>query len=250
MVVPPSSADLRVPASGDSARAERFAATLDPAALMRRLEARRVQADSLPWLTGTAPGLAFLAAPAPRAIARGAPAARCPATGLASAATDAGASRTEITRRAAQRCLAALPQRSDTEECGCEILAIDNVVTASLDRFAYATGVTARIKAPGLGIDAIWVAEEDPGGAVLLRDLQGPVGRLTAPAAGRGRLILERSGITLEGRREPVGFRRGRLAERLYLADADGRRAVLLIGFSPDELAEGAAAAFAWPRGG
>ncbi len=236
-------------------RAERFADTLDAATLLRRDTTRRERADSLPWLIGSETGRRFLAAGSPRALARGAPADACPASGVASAEDLArpGAPpprRAEVARRALELCLDALPRRPDTESCGCELLALDNVVTVPREELAYATGVTARVEIPALGLDGVLVAEDEPGGGALLRGLAGDVGRLARLGENRARLTLVHGGGVFEGRREAVGFRRGRLAERLYLTDPAGRRAVVLIGFPPAELAESAGAALAWPSGG
>ncbi len=250
MVVLPSAPQIVVSEDEPFLRAERFARTFDPRELLRRAGARTVQADSLAWMIGSAQGRAFLKAPEPRAIARGEPAARCPATGLAHAGEPgAEGGHAETVRRALDRCLAALPDRPETEGCGCKLLALDSVLTVPQSEMAYATGVTARVKAPDLGIDAILIAEDDPEEGTLLRDLRGPVARLLRDG-DRATLTLLDGGARLEGRREAVGFRRGRLAERLYLEDAQGRRAVLLIGFSPKELAERAGAGLAWPEGG
>ncbi|WP_285673760.1 hypothetical protein [Paralimibaculum aggregatum] len=247
--------------------------------MLRRNGARQIRADSLPWLTGSEVGRRFLAAAPPRALARGVPAARCPAVGLA---TDPGPGTMRPSERRAaaaatalRRCLAALPERPGAEPCGCGLVALDRVLTVARGEMAYATGITARLRAPRLGIDGVLIAEDEPGGTTLLRDLRGPVARLSrpgsaaapplpdpaslgatsgiAPAAepplshGPAALTLLADGTRLTGRREAVGFRRGRLAERIYLEDASGRRAVLLIGFSPAELAASAGAGLAWP---
>jgi len=236
-----------VVASGppDLDRAERFGAQLDPERLLKRNDSRLARADSLAWLTGSEAGRVFLEAPLPRAIARGDPPRTCPATGLA-AGDPAG--RGSAVRTALSRCLDALPAAA--KDCGCELVAVDSVLTVPRDEMAYATGVTARVRAPEAGFDGLLIAEDETGGAILLRDVTGPVARITRPADGRAALEFLGGGPRFEGIATPVGYRRGRLAERLYLANADGSRAVVLIGFSPGELAESAGAGLAWPRDG
>ena len=224
----------------------RAADSLDAAALERRESARRVGTDALPFLTQTAAGRRFLAAAAPRAIARGMPAEFCPA--VATAAGPAEAGRGEVVRRALGACLEGLG--AAREGCGCRVLALDDVVTVPRDETAYATGVTARMQVPGLDLDLMLVAEDAADGTVLLRDLAGPVARLSHGEGDAVSLAFADSGRRFEGYRVPVGFRRGRLAERIYARDEAGHRLRLLIGFEPDELAGRAAAWLAWPERG
>jgi hypothetical protein len=252
LVVRSEAPQIIVDDRSDLDRAARFGRALDTGEILSRLDAREARADSVAWMTGSRPGRAFLAAEPPRAIARGDPAEMCPATGIAGAADAPEGSpagrRAAVTRLALERCLGALEDRPG--ECGCKLLAVDRVLTVPLEEMAYATGVTARLRAPELGIDGVLIAEEDESGAILLRDLSGPVARLERLDGDRARLAFADGGATLEGTREAVGWRRGRLAERIYLEDEAGRRAALLIGFSPGELAASAAAALAWPGGG
>jgi hypothetical protein len=219
---------------------------IDPDELTRRESARWVNVDSLPLLTSTASGRRLLSAAAPRALARGMPAEICPADAMASAAP--GSPPAEVVGEALRSCLAKLgPGQTD---CGCQIVAIDNLVTVPLEDAAYATGTSARMRSAALGIDLLLVAEENPDGDTLLRDLQGPVARLTNGENGAVTLIFEATKRRFDGYRITVGFRRGRIAERVYVVDADGHRLSLLIGFEPGELAEGAGAWLAWPPEG
>ncbi|MEM0923389.1 MAG: hypothetical protein AAGI13_10115 [Pseudomonadota bacterium] len=217
----------------------------DPAVFATRLQAREVGIDALPYLIGSAEGRAFLKAQGSRAIARGRPADICPSTAVVSrlVATPRG----DLAGDALQQCLQNLPQ--ETEGCGCRIVAIDNLVTVTQDDLTYATGTTARLSLPSRGIDRVLVAEEDQSGALLLRDLRGQVATVRAMSRETVALAFA-DGTEFSGRRIKVGFRRGRMAERIYAESASGERLVLLIGFEPDELAERAAAWLAWPKEG
>ena len=124
------------------------------------------------------------------------------------------------------------------------------MVTIPREDTAYATGTSARMRSAALGIDLLLVAEEASGGGTLLRDLRGPVARLVHGENDSVTLSFISSQRRFDGFRIPVGFRRGRIAERIYLADADGNRLSLLIGFEPDELAGRAGAWLAWPPEG
>jgi len=222
-----------------------LAERLDPTSLARRESARWVGIDSLAYLTGTEIGRRFLVARGPRALARGMPAEACPVTALATGA--AGETRAQVVGRALENCLAQItPAQAG---CGCRIIAVDNVVAIPRSETAYATGTSARLRAPSLGLDLVLVAEEAEGG-VILRDLRRVVARLDYGEDEAVTLRFTDSAAVFVGRRIPVGFRRGRIAERVYAEDADGNRVSLLIGFEPGELAGGAAAWLAWPGEG
>ncbi len=225
--------------------------------LRRRDGARTVTSDALAYLVGAAEGRAFLEAPFPRALARGMPALGCPAAAVAGSPSGPGpsggdgpAARGEAAATALRQCLALLEPRHTG--CGCRVVALDGALTIPRSDAAYATGVTARMRAPDRAIDAMLVAEDERDGATLLRDLNGPVARLSRPQADAAVLQFVDSGRIYEGRRITVGYRRGRLAERVYARNPDDPqdRVSLLIGFPPEELAQRAGAWLAWPVGG
>lgn len=226
--------------------AMRVAANADPEALSKRESARWVGIDALPFLTSTESGNQFLAAAFPRALARGVPAESCPVDAVATGVP--GTHRETVAGEALRSCLAEIiPARPD---CGCRIVALDELVTVPRGEIAYATGTTARMRSASLGIDLVLVAEESAGGETLLRDLYGPVAHLVHGDNNRVKLNFISTGREFDGYRIQVGFRRGRIAQRIYAIDADGNRLSLLIGFEPDELADGAGAWLAWPPEG
>lgn len=214
--------------------------------LYARTDARLVSVEEMPFLLRTAAGRAFLAAAGPRAIARGMPEASCPAT--VTLAPGRGEVRLpDLVGDTLSACMALL--RPEHPDCGCRVLAVGDFLTVPREEMSYATGTTARLRAPALGLDGVFVAEEEAAG-MLIRDLRGPIARVTRPRDGEVRVTLLRDRGVLQGRSLPVGYRRGRVAERIYASGPGGVRLSLLVGFSPEELAEGAAAWLAWPAEG
>lgn len=229
LVVSPQPPQILVSQARELERAARFGATARIDALRERRGVRRVRADSLAWLTGSAEGRMFLAAETPRAIARGDPARSCPATGLASGAPEGtSASREAVVRRALSQCLSALGKARS--RCSCRLIAFDDILTVPREEMAYATGIAARLALPGAP-PAVLVAEDEPEGVTLLRDLQGPVARLTRGTDDAVTLSFLDEGLVLSGTRRALGYRRGRLAEDIRF-DGGGR---LSIGLSPAE---------------
>jgi hypothetical protein len=246
MVVLPRPPIIAATRPEDLPVALRIAENSDPAELSRRESARWVSVDTLPFLTSTEAGKRFLSAAAPRALARGMPPETCPAAAMASGTS--GTPSAEVAGQALRSCLAKLvPERAG---CGCRIVALDDLVTVPREDTAYATGTSARMRSASLGIDLLLVAEEIPDGSTLLRDLNGPVARLVNGENDAVTLRFHATGRRFDGYRIAVGFRRGRIAERIYVVDADGNRLSLLIGFEPGELAGGAGAWLAWPPEG
>lgn len=214
---------------------------LDPVALSARTDARVVGAEALPYLSNSEAGQKFLALGAPRAISRGSPPEICPVVGVAGGPGMASAGDAAVA--SVRACLAALDE-ADTPLCGCRLMALDGILTVPQAEMAYAGGTTARLRAPALGLDLMIVAEDLGQSVTLLRDLKGPVGLLRHGPDGEVELTLAgEPGRVFEGRSNAVGFRRGRLAERIRVEDDEGRAVTLLIGFSPAELAAGAAVA-------
>jgi hypothetical protein len=246
MAVLPNPPIVAATGPGDLRIARTIAAHTDLARVSRRESVRWVGVDSLPFLNATEAGKRFLAAAAPRALARGMPKEACPVSAMASGAPSAA--RADIAVQALRNCLATLaPEHSD---CGCRIVALDDMVTVPRKDTAYATGTSARLRVASLGIDLLLVAEQTAPDGMLLRDLRGPVARLKHGEADAVTVEFLGSGRRFEGRRIAVGFRRGRIAERIYATDSDGNRLSLLVGFEPDELAARAAAWLAWPSEG
>lgn len=233
----------------DVERAMRLAERFSRRTLEQQRRTRTVEAVQTPLLYEAPAGRRFLAASGARALAIGDPPEICPAIGVA--ASESPAPRSQTAGTALTECLAMLKQSRASAECGCRLVALDDTLLAEQTAFTYARGVNAqfvgdkgealsqpliaeeRPEDDGSGDVRIWfldaigpraVARLSQAGDAELALLQGSNGELTATHYYRGRWTSE-------------GFRRGRLAEKLYLKDEEGARMIALIGYSPAELA-------------
>lgn len=222
------------------AAARQKLAQVKPASLQERLDSRIESANALPWLTGSQLGREFLSTKGSRVLVRGAPRQFCPTALI----EQGDAPVPDLAATALRKCLA---QSSD--KCGCEVIAAGSVLLVPRTEVNYATAIGARIRASTLNVDGFVVAEEGKRGNILLRSLDGEIGRVERAEDGTVRVILANISEPFQGRSIPVGYRRGRLAERIYATDSDGNRLTLLIGFDPEELASLAGAWLAWPKG-
>lgn len=220
--------------------ARRLMSRLDPNELNRREGSRIVDANEIPWLSGSPQGRSFLAMQPQRVVVRGEPATSCPIA-LSVSATRQKAIE-DVAADALTSCL-----KSAGEGCGCRVVAAGSILLVPRKDATYATGIAARIRAPKLGLDGFLVAEETPSGTTILRDLSGVVGEVKRGDGGGITLSLRGSADDYTGTARKVGYRRGRLAERIYAVNSAGARVALLIGFDPDELAGAAGAWLAWP---
>ena len=238
ILVLPTPPQVVAESTADLPRVRRIMNNLDPNQLARRTGAQLINANAVPWLTGSTYGRFFLKAPPNRVLVRGAPQAFCPTV-----LTGQGAEPVpDLVARTLEQCL-----EQTNAGCGCQVVAAGSVLLVPREEVSYATGVTARIRAPSLGIDGFLVAEEAPDGTILLRDLNRVVGQLRQDPDGAVTLRIAGRDELFTGEAHEVGYRRGRLAERVYASDAEGNRVSLLIGFNPSELAEFAGAWLAWP---
>lgn len=229
-------------------RAMRLVERYDRHKLEEQRRTRLIEAVQTPLLYEAPAGRRFLSAPGARALAIGDPPEMCPAIGLAT--SPAPAPRAETAAKALNQCLERLALSHSSAECACRLVALDDTLLAEQTAFSYARGVAARFIGGQGALATTLVAEERPeedgSGDVRIwfLDAVGPkaVARLTE--AGKAELaVLEGDNGALtasryyRGRWESEGFRRGRLAEKLYLKDEDGDRLIALIGYSPAELA-------------
>jgi hypothetical protein len=243
----------------DLVQARQIADLATYARIAERPRSRPVEAARLPFLSEAPVAQAFLSGDGPRALARGEPSNICPAIGLA--APGEAASNGAAAELALRRCLSEL---SDVDgDCGCRVLALGDVLTAPPAEFVYAPGVSARLIRLDDGDEATLVAEErqrsdGPEGVrlwFLAADGPRAVGDLGEDGRAEVTLLQNRDGVLTpvrryQGRRQIEGYRRGRLAERLYLRDDDGNRMIALIGYEPSEFSERAKDLRAWPAGG
>lgn len=225
----------------DIAVAKRLIARLSPDDLRRRDGARIVDSNALPWLSGSTEGRNFLGKEPQRILVRGEPTEICPIA-LAVSAPPTKALE-EVAGDALLTCLGQTARKG----CGCRIIAVGSVLLVPREDMNYATGIAARVHAPSLGIDRLLVAEDASDGTTLLRDLNGIIGKIERAGDQQIVLTLEGQDTRFSGTSKKVGFRRGRLAERIYARDEKGNKVSLLIGFDPDELAEVAGAWLAFP---
>lgn len=210
--------------------AARATSTVSAARVRALPGSKMVEISAIPWLRASPEGELFLASPFPRALARGAPAESCPAAAPSAYADAQPASRPEATAAALDACFAILARRGAPADCGCQVVAVDDALIAPQGDFSFAPVVSALLIGPA-GPQRL-VAETLPPamGAELvsLRDTRGEVARLAL--LGDAAEMALADGSRFSGRREPFGYRRGRLAERLVLTGPAGEDMTILIG--------------------
>ncbi|WP_018632427.1 hypothetical protein [Neomegalonema perideroedes] len=200
----------------------------------------RLEAAQIGLLYGDPQGRAFVETLGPRALAQGEPADQCPALALGRGPDDPSAARTAL-----QGCFAALQGR---EDCGCRLLAENDRLLATASHFSYALGVSATLVDPAARQEMTLVAEEravanrPDASVVWLLGFDGPKGALHLEPDGVAALAFLSEGPIRDpkwiGRHQAEGFRRGRVARRAFLRNAEGEERIVLVGFEAQELAE------------
>lgn len=260
---------------GDAAeaarQAERFGGGASGGGLIEKLRegprSELISAPQSPFFFESAIGRAYLAAGVGggqgRALAQGWPAEQCPAFG----ATLDSANPRAAAEAALTSCLEDLPKNQVATDCGCRLLALDEVLLAPADAFVYARGVAAMVYDPASGRSAVLVAEErhpmdvyaeieetsrpDSLAALAkgarrlwLLSPDRPAAALDLTADGEAALVFVEGppealepGRQLRGVWRSDGFRRGRRAGVARLEDARGAELLVLFGYGPDEIA-------------
>ncbi|MEL7462732.1 MAG: hypothetical protein AAFN79_01600 [Pseudomonadota bacterium] len=188
-----------------------------------------MEASSLPFLTSSVEGAAYLGADRVRALARGEPAHRCPAA----AAVSGAASRPAAVAASLEACFAQLAARGADADCGCRVAALDEFLLDRRVSFGYATAVSALVVGDGREPAHLIAEALPPEGreqTVVLRDLNGEIGRAVLSGDQAQVRLNGAPERIFAGPRNRFGYRRGRMAERLELADEGGARLNVLIG--------------------
>jgi hypothetical protein len=199
---------------------------LTPERLATARGSRFVEVAALPWLRSSPEGIAFLKAKGPRALARGAPDSACPVAAISSPAVQTAE---DAAISALSNCVAAL---KGVPDCGCQLIALNEVVLALRADLSFAPSVSATLISGG-GDATRLVADrrsDNAIGEVTLRLVSGLFGVVHLANETAEMTLAERPGEVFTGVREKFGYRRGRIAERLVLTSQNGDEFTLLIG--------------------
>ena len=252
-----SAPPLIVPATGQGDRPpDHEARQLERSALRSANRASRlIEPAAAALLSGTGWGRSWITGKGYGALVRGEPADRCPALTAANAPVRAIAIETAIAacRHELQSWMPS--SRQGTQPCGCRLIALDNALLVPLEAFAYAPGTHGRLIGLGAEYAGPLIAREVstgpvPGaGRVVFGDARRSLAEAVLAADGTVSLELLNDGRRFTGRREPIGWARGRQTERLLLRGPDGERIIALIGIEPAVFLRDGPALAAWPRG-
>lgn len=186
--------------------------------------AEKISIRQIPFLFSSAEGQSYLVSEGPKAMVQGTPAHQCPVR--AQIRQEAKTNSTfPIARLALERCHADLEALGLAENCGCELLLVNDVLMAPLEQFSYATDLPARIFENGtLRPEWFFVREIFTGDSTRGLDILGPKGsyaQLDSVAAGPVAGSLA-DGTSVRGTFEISGLARGRKNGVLSLERQDG----------------------------
>lgn len=218
-----------------AAEAARIAAGVSAERLLERRGRRFLEISAIPYLRASPEGAAFLAQSNPRALVRGEPPASCPA---AAASPPGAPDRASAVAAAISACFGALQRRGAAQSCGCKAIAVDDILLDRPAAFSFAPTVSAVLISnggPAQRLVADQLAADATGEQIVLRDPRGDVALVSLAEDRASLAFLSDAGgggpaIVYDGAREPFGYRRGRLTERIRLTNDAGQRLTLLIG--------------------
>ena len=197
---------------------------------LERRGRRMVEISAIPFLRASPEGARFLQLRGARALARGEPAASCPAA----ASSPAGApDRASAASEALGACFAQLRSRGAGPECGCRVIAADDMLFARPGEFSFAPAVSAVLledDRPARRLVADVVATDPSGKEVILRDASRDVATVRLEGEEAALTFIASPDAEWRGARAPFGYRRGRLAERIVFENRAGETFALLIG--------------------
>ena len=204
----------------------------DDVTLMRQPRADRVSIRQVPFFLHSGDGQSYAIAQGPKALVQGDPASQCPVRTQIQV-TGTGGTSQDAVRLALQRCHAELELADLSGECGCAVIAHDNVLHAPLDVLEFARALPVRVFEDGVLSSTRYSASENMiSNDVREIEVLGPSGRLlttSGPTNGEMQGTLF-DGTPVTGEFEVTGFWQGRYAGVMTLETAEGRSFRLLLG--------------------
>lgn len=204
----------------------------DDVKLMRQPRADRVSIRQVPFFLHSGDGQSYAIAQGPKALVQGAPARQCPVRTQIQVTGPGGTSQDAV-RVALERCHAELELADLSDDCGCAVIAHDNILHAPLDVLEFARALPVRVFEDGVLRSTRYFASETAmSNDVREIEVLGPAGRLlttSGPTNGEVQGTLF-DGTPVAGEFEVTGFWQGRYAGVMTLETAESRSFRLLLG--------------------
>jgi hypothetical protein len=238
---------------------DQFRETLSDEGLNRwraRFDTRSIEIANVPLMLSSWHGTRYALAQESKAIVQGAPADMCPVLVMKSGY----ASPMDAAKAAFSRCEQGVKALSQIDkafkDCGCRLLALNDLLLVEPEALRYATGVAAHLWYEGESSHKpiILVARsstkevfEDIGerglGVLYLYSVKGLYAVVKVTNDGNVSMVkynstangVHSSNYRAYGQYVPIGFRRGRQAYKADMKDISGRTLHLIIGIEPEE---------------
>ncbi|SOH92342.1 hypothetical protein SAMN06273572_101185 [Monaibacterium marinum] len=202
-----------------------------PDEIAERTRTEEIRLDQLAYFFRSQQGQSYLLGEGPKAMVRGYPAAQCPVQTVVLA----GGTTQDAISQALSTCHAELAQLDRTDDCGCSLLAYENVLHASPAEFEYAIDLPVRLFRNGQLDPTTYFSRSGTDGngdeAITIEVAQQRLMVISFTDGTSDEAIVSfADGTQAAAERVLVGYDRGRIRQSFTLTEADGRRLRIIVG--------------------